>query len=78
MKKIKFSKDYISKLECIIGMCKHDMFDSKCLYNKIVDKKDVDKEIFNNINKIVEKEILNHLDTDKKPNKKKSLKKNGK
>lgn len=78
MKKIKFSKDYISKLECIIGMCKHDMFDSKCLYNKIVDKKDVDKEIFNNINKIVEKEILNHLDKlDKKP-KKKSLKKNGK
>ena len=72
MKKIKLSKDYISKLECIIGMCKHDMFDSKCLYNKIIDKKDVDKEIFNNINKIVEKEILNHLDKNKK------IKKNGK
>lgn len=49
----KSQKDLI----CLCGLCDHDMFDTSCLYNQIVDKKNPSEELQKKILTLMRKEI---------------------
>lgn len=41
---LKLTSEQEAKLNCICGCCDHDCMDSKCLYNKIIDKDSPEEE----------------------------------
>lgn len=54
---IKISNATQKDLICICGLCEHDPFDPKCLYNQIVDKKNPAEEEYKRIITLMKKEI---------------------
>lgn len=69
------SKELDKKLICICGLCKHDIYDKTCLYNKILDKKEPGLEEYKIIKSLIEKEVQTKLDDYKNMVRKKVIKK---
>lgn len=54
---IKISNATQKDLICICGLCDHEPFDPKCLFNQIVDKKNPAEEEYKRIMTLMKKEI---------------------
>lgn len=66
---VKISNETQRNLICICGLCEHDMFDPKCLYNQIVDKEDPREEEYKRIILLMKKEIMTNRKSNVKTNK---------
>ena len=53
------SKDTKNKLKCICELCNHDYTHKSCLFNKIVDSKNPEQEMYNTLEKIILTEAKN-------------------
>ena len=54
---MKISKQSLEKLKCLNCICEHSPDDSKCLYNKLIEKDDPNQAIFEATVKLFEKEL---------------------
>lgn len=62
---IKLSKETTNELECLCGLCKHEVYDRSCSWAQMLESSDANKFQYDKIVKLIKSEVSRHSKTKK-------------